>query len=170
MIELNNPNYTPEARMIAVDKTSQSLTMFEIVPVPGNLDIKKVNSLQLLDYLTDYVAKHLTEQTKKESSPFSESGFREITRLSVYIGKHPAKLLVFEKTVNRQKVKGHLIITFDELSLYVLHSWCPAADYDVRRDFTFFEKYVSRSDQINHRFRSQPNRKRTKALHRKILM
>ena len=154
MIELNNPLInTPEARMIAVDKTSQSLTMFEVVPVPGNLDIKKINSVQLLDYLTDHAAKSITEQAKKESSRFSESNFREITRLSVYIGKHPAKLLVFEKTVNRQKVKGHLIITFDELSLYVLHSWCPAADYEqTQKDFTFFEKSFHVPDQINSPF------------------
>jgi len=142
MIELNNPLiHTPEAKMIAVDKTGNSLTMLEVVPVPANLDTKKVNSLHLLDYLTDYVAKHIAEQSGKKGSALNESGFREITRLGVYIGKHPAKLLVFEKSVNRQKVKGHLIITFDELSLYILHSWCPATDYEkIQNDFTFFEK------------------------------
>lgn len=154
MIELNNPVInTPEARMIAVDNTAKSLTMLEVVPVPGDLDVKKVSSSQLLEHLTDYVAKHIAEETKKKSSAFNESGFREITRLSVYIGKHPAKLLVFEKSVNRQKVKGHLIITFDELSLYILHSWCPASDYDqIQKDFNFFEKSFFVPDQINSPF------------------
>ena len=153
MIELNNPLiHTPEARMIAVDKTGESLTMLEVVPVPGDLDIKEVSSVELLEHVTDYVSEHLGEQTGK-SSTFSESGFREITRMSVYIGKHPAKLLVFEKTVNRQKVKGHLIITFDELSLYVLHSWCPAKDYElVQNDFTAFEKSFFVPDKINSPF------------------
>lgn len=153
MIELNNPLiHTPEARMIAVDKTGESLTMLEVVPVPGDLDINKVSSIELLDYLTDYVSEHLGDQTGKNSA-FSESGFREITRMSVYIGRHPAKLLVFEKTVNRQKVKGHLIITFDELSLYVLHSWCPASDYErVQNDFTSFEKSFFVPDKINSPF------------------
>ena len=154
MIELNNPLiHTPEARMIAVDDTSKSLTMLEVVPVPGDLDIKKVSSSQLLENLTDYVAQHLVEETGKKKSALKESGFKEITRLSVYLGKHPGKLLVFEKSVNRQKVKGHLIITFDELSLYVLHSWCPASDYDRKQeDFTFFEKSFSVPDQINSPF------------------
>lgn len=153
MIELNNPLiHTPEARMIAVDKTGESLTMLEVVPVPGDLDIKTVSSTELLEHLTDYISDHIGEQTGKNSA-FSESGFREITRMSVYIGKHPAKLLVFEKTVNRRKVKGHLIITFDELSLYVLHSWCPATDYErVQNDFTSFEKSFFVPDKINSPF------------------
>ena len=153
MIELNNPLiHTPEARMIAVDKTGESLTMLEVVPVPGDLDIKTVSSTELLEHLTDYISEHIGEQTGKNSG-LSESGFREITRMTVYIGKHPAKLLVFEKTVNRRKVKGHLVITFDELSLYVLHSWCPAADYErVQNDFTAFEKSFFVPEKINSPF------------------
>ncbi len=142
MLELDNPLvHTPEARMIAVDDSAKSLTMLEVVPVPADVDLKTINSLQLLDSLSDYVAKHIAEQSGKKGAVLKDSGFREITRLNIYTGKHPAKLLVFEKFVNRQKVKGHLVITFDKLSLYVLHSWCPAADYDrVQNDFAFFEK------------------------------
>ena len=151
MLELDNPLiHTPEARMIAVDDTAKSLTMLEIVPVPAGVDIKKANSLQTLDSLTDYVAKYIAEQSGNKGSALKDSGFREITRLNVYTGKHPAKLLVFEKFVNRQKVKGHLIITFDQLSLYILHSWCPATDYEkLQNDFAFFEKSFFIPERLN---------------------
>ena len=151
MLELDNPLiHTPEARMIAVDNTAKSLTMLEVVPVPADLDMKKVNSLQMLDFLTDYVAKHFAEQSGNKGSALKDSGFREIIRLNVYSGKHPAKLLVFEKFVNRQKVKGHLIITFDELSLYILHSWCPATEYEkIQIDFAFFEKSFIVPERLN---------------------
>lgn len=140
MLDLKNPIISsPDARMIAVDRPAQSLTMLEIVPVPVDVSVNEVQSNKFLESLTDYVAESINEQNKTKT--FAESNFREITRVSVYVGKNPAKLLVFEKTVNREKVKGHLIITFDDRSLYILHSWCPAKDYETaQNDFLFFEK------------------------------
>ena len=143
MLDLDNPVATsPEARMIAVDREARSLTMLEVVPVPADADLKTAQTSKLLDHLTDYVAKHLSEQNAGKT--FGASNFREITRMSVGVGKNPAKLLVFEKTVSREKVKGHLVITFDDKSLYILHSWCPATDYDrAQNDFLFFEKSLA---------------------------
>lgn len=140
MLDVNNPMVSsPEARMIAVDGSARKLTMLEVVPVPGDVDLRSAQTNKLLDNLTDYVAENISE-TNPDKTP-SDSNFREITRMSVYVGKNPAKLLVFEKTVNREKVKGHLIITFDEKSLYILHSWCPAKEYETaQNDFLFFEK------------------------------
>ncbi|MEP6903677.1 MAG: hypothetical protein ABJA66_18285 [Actinomycetota bacterium] len=152
MLSLDNPLiHTPEARMIAIDKTGNSLTMLEVVPVPGNLDMKQANSTYVLDKLTEGVVAHLKEGDKDDFS--GKGSFREITRINIYIGKHPAKLLVFEKTAGGIPAKGHLIITFDELTFYILHSWCPVKDYDKKQeDFTFFEKNFSVPDKINSPF------------------
>lgn len=154
MIALDNPVvHTPEARMIAVDKGGNRLTLLEVVPVPGNLDMKRQNSTYILDQLADGVVKSLKETTQKRSGFGGQNSFSEVTRLSIYVGKHPAKLLVFDKTMNGEKFKGHLLITYDELTFYVLHSWCPAAEYDTaQKDFEFFEKNFSVPDQINSAF------------------
>jgi hypothetical protein len=113
MIKLDNPYIrTPEARMIAIDKAGNRLTMLEVVPVPGNLDMKRQNSALILDQLADNVVRAMNDQ-----------------------------------------VKGHMIITYDELTFYVLHSWCPAEEYtEAQNDFTFFEKNFSVPDKINSNF------------------
>ena len=153
MLNLDNPLiHTPEARMIAVDKSGNRLTMLEVVPVPGNLDMKRQNSGFILDQLSDGVVKAIKEQT--QSPGFGgRNAVSEITRVSIFIGTHPAKLLVLDKTADGEKVKGHLIITYDELTFYVLHSWCPAAEYEQSQpDFSFFEKNFTVPDKINSTF------------------
>lgn len=153
MISLDNPLiHTPEARMIAIDKTANRLTMLEVVPVPGNLDMKRQNSSWILDQISDGVVKALKEQVQRNAG-FGENSFREITRLSIFVGTHPAKLLVFDKTENGVKAKGHLIITYDELTFYVLHSWCPAEEYETaQNDFKFFEQNFHVPEKINSTF------------------
>ena len=140
MLDVDNPVAgSPEARMVAVDRQAQSLTMLEVVPAPADADLQTAQKNKLLENLTDYVAQNISEQNAAKT--FAASNFREITRMSVYVGKRPAKLIVFEKTINREKVKGHLIITFDKSSLYILHSWCPAREYErAQSDFLFFER------------------------------
>lgn len=154
MIRLDNPLiHTPEARMIAVDNAGNRLTMLEVVPVPGNLDMKRQNSAFILDQLADGVVKALKEEIQKSGGFGSKNSLNEVTRLSIFIGKQPAKLLVLDKTDGGEKVKGHLIITYDELTFYVLHSWCPAAEYDqAQNDFTFFEKNFTVPEKINSTF------------------
>lgn len=153
MISLDNPLiHTPEARMIAIDKPGNRLTMLEVVPVPGNLDMKRQNSTWILDQISDSVVQSLKAQVKK-SSGFGQNYFNEITRLNIYVGTHPAKLLVFDKTENGVKAKGHLIITYDELTFYVLHSWCPAEEYETaQNDFKFFEQNFTVPEKINSTF------------------
>ncbi len=155
MLKLDNPLiHTPEARMIAVDKAGNRLTMLEVVPVPGNLDMKRQNSSFILDQLSDGVMSAMKEQLQNESGRFGgKTSVNEITRLSIFIGTHPAKLLVIDKTAQGEKLKGHLIITYDELTFYVLHSWCPAAEYEqAKEEFTFFEKNFTVPEKINSNF------------------
>ncbi len=154
MIKLDNPLiHTPEARMIAIDNAGNRLTMLEVVPVPGNLDMKRQNSAFILDQLADGVVKALREEIQKSGGFGKQNSINEVTRLSIFIGKQPAKLLVLDKTDGGEKVKGHLIITYDELTFYVLHSWCPAAEYDqAQNDFTFFEKNFTVPEKINSTF------------------
>jgi hypothetical protein len=159
MLKLDNPLiHTAEARMIAVDKLGKSLTMLEVVPVPGNLDMKQANSNFVLDKLTDGVVEHL------KSGSGDKGAFREVTRLSIYIGKHPAKLLVFEKVTGGINAKGHLIITYDELTFYILHSWCPVAEYEQKQEeFNFFEKNFSVPDKINSPFTQSAENEKNKS-------
>lgn len=154
MLSLDNPLiHTPEARMIAIDKPGNRLTMLEVVPVPGNLDMKRQNSTVILDQLADGVVKTLKEEVKKSGGFATKNTFNEVTRLNIYVGTHPAKLLVFDKTTDGLKAKGHLIITYDELTFYVLHSWCPAEEYEkAQAEFTFFEKNFSIPDKISSPF------------------
>jgi hypothetical protein len=154
MISLDNPViHSPEARMIAVDNAGNRLTMLEVVPVPGNLDMKRQNSGFILDKLTDNVVQSMKEEAQQGGGFTGKNSFNEITRLSIFIGTHPAKLLVFDKTTDGLKAKGHLIITYDELTFYVLHSWCPAAEYEnAQNDFTFFEKNFTVPEKINSTF------------------
>ncbi len=154
MLKMDNPVVrTPTARMIAVDKGGNRLTMLEVVPVPGNLDMKKQNPAVILDKLADNVVGALNDEVMKNGGIGGRDDFKEVTRLSIYIGKHPAKLLVFDKTEQGEKMKGHLIITYDELTFYVLHSWCPAAEYEqAQNDFTFFEKNFTVPEKINSSF------------------
>lgn len=154
MISLDNPLiHTPEARMIAIDNAGNRLTMLEVVPVPGNLDMKRQNSSLILDQLADGVVIALRAQIQENSGFTSKNSLNEVTRMSIFIGKHPAKLLVFDKIDGGEKVKGHLIITFDELTFYVLHSWCPAAEYDqAQNDFMFFEKNFTVPEKLNSTF------------------
>jgi hypothetical protein len=153
MIRLDNPLIqSPDARMIALDRAGNRLTMLEVVPVPGNLDMKRQNSSLILDQLADGVIAGLKEEVQN-SGGFGAKTANEITRMSIYIGKHPAKLVVFERTAGGEKSKGHLIITYDELTFYVLHSWCPAEEYQQAQDeFTFFEKNFSVPEKINSAF------------------
>jgi hypothetical protein len=154
MLKLDNPViHTPEARMIAVDKAGNRLTLLEVVPVPGNLDMKRQNSTVILDQLADGVVQALREEVHKGGGLGSKNSFNEVTRLSIFVGTHPAKLLVFDKTTDGLKAKGHLIITYDELTFYVLHSWCPAEEYEqAQTDFTFFEKNFNVPEKINSTF------------------
>jgi len=153
MISLDNPMiHSPEARMIAVDTAGNRLTMLEVVPVPGNLDMKRQNSGFILDKLADSVVQSM-KQDSQQGGRFAKNSFEEITRMSIFIGTHPAKLLVFNKMTDGVKAKGHLIITYDELTFYVLHSWCPAEEYDqAQNDFTFFEKNFVVPEKINSTF------------------
>jgi hypothetical protein len=154
MIKLDNPViHTPEARMIAIDKAGNRLTMLEVVPVPGNLDMKRQNSSFILEQLADNVVQAMKQEVQKGGGFGGKNLFNEVTRLSIYIGTHPAKLLVFDKTTDGVKAKGHLIITYDELTFYVLHSWCPAEEYQqAESDFTFFEKNFTVPEKINSAF------------------
>lgn len=163
MISLSNPViHSPEARMIAVDKPGNRLTMLEVVPVPGNLDMKQVNSILILDKLADGVVQSLKEEAGKGGF-YNKNSFSEITRLNIYVGKHPAKLLIFDKTTDGLKAKGHLIITYDELTFYVLHSWCPAEEYDkAQSDFTFFEKNFTVPEKINSPFTQSAEKEKNK--------
>ncbi len=158
MLKLDNPLiHTAEARMIAVDTLGKSLTMLEVVPVPGNLDMKQANSNFVLDKLTDGVVEHL------KTGSGDKGAFKEITRLNIYIGKHPAKLLVFEKFTGGMNAKGHLIITYDELTFYILHSWCPVSDYETKQqEFKFFEDNFSVPDQINSPFTQSAENEKNK--------
>ncbi len=164
MLDLNNPHiHSPEARMIAIDKPGNRLTMLEVVPVPANLDMKKANSAFVLDQLANGVVESLKKESESGGT-FGKNSFREVARLNIYIGKHPARLLVFDKTEGGEKVKGHLIITFDELTFYVLHSWCPAAEYDqAQTDFTFFEKNFSVPEKINSPFTQSADNEKNKS-------
>ena len=154
MLKLDNPViHSPEARMIAVDKAGNRLTMLEVVPVPGNLDMKRQNSTFILDQLADGVVQALKEEVSNSGGFGGKNSLNEITRMSIFIGKHPAKLMVFDKSTGGLKAKGHLIITYDELTFYVLHSWCPAEEYDqAQNDFTFFEKNFTVPEKINSTF------------------
>ena len=154
MLSLDNPLiHTPEARMIAIDKPGNRLTMLEVVPVPGNLDMKRQNSAVILDQLADGVVQALSKNVQESGGFGGTNSFNEVTRLNIYVGTHPAKLLVFDKTSDGLKAKGHLIITYDELTFYVLHSWCPAEEYDqAQAEFTFFEKNFTVPEKINSSF------------------
>jgi hypothetical protein len=154
MLKLDNPViHTPEARMIAVDKAGNRLTMLEVVPVPGNLDMKRQNSTFILDQLSDGVVQALQEEVRNSGGFGGGNSVKEITRISIFIGTHPAKLLVFDKTTGGAKTKGHLIITYDELTFYVLHSWCPVEEYEqAQTEFTFFEKNFTVPEKLNSTF------------------
>jgi hypothetical protein len=154
MLSLDNPMFhSPEARMVAVDKPGNRLTVLEVVPVPGNLDMKRQNSGFILDKLADNVVQSMKQEAQQGSGFGGKDSFNEITRMSIYIGTHPAKLLVFDKTSGGMKAKGHMIITYDELTFYVLHSWCPAEEYQqAQNDFTFFEKNFVVPEKINSNF------------------
>ena len=164
MLDLNNPIiHTPEARMIAVDEPGNRLTMLEVVPVPANLDMKQANSAFVLDQLANSVVESLKKEAESGGG-FKKNSFREVARLNIYIGKHPARLLVFDKTEDGEKIKGHLIITFDELTFYVLHSWCPASEYDTaQNDFTFFEKNFIVPEKINSPFTQSADNEKNKS-------
>ncbi|HVE59819.1 MAG TPA: hypothetical protein VNB22_23605, partial [Pyrinomonadaceae bacterium] len=156
--------HTPEARMIAIDKPGNRLTMLEVVPVPGNLDLKRQNSTVILDQLADGVVQSLKEEVRNSGGFASKNSFNEVTRLNIYVGTHPAKLLVFDKMTDGTKAKGHLIITYDELTFYVLHSWCPAEEYDkAQSEFTFFEKNFSIPDKINSPFTQSAEKEKNNA-------
>jgi cytochrome b561 len=154
MVSLDNPLVrSPEARMIAVDTSGRSLAMLEVVPVPAALDMKRQNSSVMLEALADNFVGQMNERARENVGFGGKEEYKEITRLSIFVGKHPAKLMVFDKFVRGEKLKGHLIITYDELSFYVLHSWCPAAEYEQKQnDFTFFEKNFSVPEKINSTF------------------
>jgi hypothetical protein len=165
MIRLDNPViHTPEARMIAIDQAGNRLTMLEVVPVPGTLDMKRQNSAFILGQLADNVVQSLKQQVENGDSYLSKNSFKEITRLNIYIGTHPAILLVFDKKEEGMNAKGHLIITYDELTFYVLHSWCPTEEYDkAQTDFTFFEKNFTVPEKINSPFNQSAETKKTNA-------
>ena len=149
--------------MIAVDKPGNRLTMLEVVPVPANLDMKQANSAFVLDQLANSVVKSLKKEAESDGV-FKKNSFREVARLNIYIGKHPARLLVFDKTEDGEKIKGPLIITFDELTFYVLHSWCPASEYDTaQNDFTFFEKNFIVPEKINSPFTQSADNEKNKS-------
>lgn len=154
MLKLDNPVVrTPTARMIAVDKGGNRLTMLEVVPVPGNLDMKRQNPDVILNKLADNVVGALNQEVMKNGGIGGQDDFKEVTRLTIYIGKHPAKLLAFDKTEQGEKVKGRMIITYDELTFYVLHSWCPEDEYEqAQNDFRFFEQNFTVPDKINSTF------------------
>ena len=154
MIALDNPViHSPEARMIAVDKDGNRLTMLEVVPVPGNLDMKRVNPAQILDQMTDNMVKILKEQAGKKTSIRGTDTFNEVARLGIYVGKHPAKLLVFDQTTDGEKLRGQMIMTYDELTFYVLHSWCKAEEYEnSKAEFSVFEKNFTVPEKINSPF------------------
>lgn len=138
--------------MIAVDDAGNRLTMLEVVPVPGNLDMKRADSAFILEQISNGVVQSLKKQVESNRG-FAQNTFNEVTRLSIYVGKHPAKLLVFDKTENGVKAKGHLIITYDELTFYVLHSWCPAEEYETaQNDFRYFEQNFHVPEKINSTF------------------
>ncbi len=164
MLDLKNPLiHTPEARMIAVDKPGNRLTMLEVVPVPANLDMKRANSLEVLEQLANGVVQSLKKESETGGG-FGKNSFNEVARLNIYIGKHPAKLLVFDKIAGGEKVKGHLIITFDELTFYVLHSWCPAAEYEQAQiDFKFFENNFSVPEKLNTLYNQSADNEKNKS-------
>lgn len=151
MLKLDNPLiHSPEARMIAVDQAGNRLTMLEVVPVPGNLDLKSQNATFILDQLSDGVVKAMKEQPPQGGSFGGKNSVNEVTRMNIYVGTHQAKLIVLDKTEGGDKLKGHLIITYDELTFYVLHSWCPSNEYDkAQAEFTFFEKNFTVPEKIN---------------------
>lgn len=153
MLSPSNPMInTPYARMVATDTEGARIAMLEVVPVPAQLDMKRQAPGMILDQLCDNVVESM-QKDLEESSIFGRTIVKEMSRLSVYVGKHPAKLLIVEKTVGRESVKGHIIITYDELTFYVLHSWCPIADYQrSQNDFQFFEKSFAVPDDINSTF------------------
>lgn len=153
LIALDNPIVrTPEARMIAVDEAGQSLSMLEVVPVPGHLDMKRQDHDFILTQLADRVVESLRKQ--KSSPRFSEKDeFSELGRESLTIGRHPGRIVFFEKTVEGQKMRGQVIITYDELTFYVLHSWCPAAAFvEKKNDFDSITNSFKVPDQINSTF------------------
>jgi len=126
--------------------------MLEVVPVPAQLDMKRQAPTMILDQLCDNVVESM-QKDLEESSIFGRTIVKEMSRLSIYVGKHPAKLLIVEKSVGRESVKGHIIITYDELTFYVLHSWCPIDDYQrSQNDFQYFEKSFAVPDDINSTF------------------
>jgi len=153
MIKLDNPYInSTEARMIAVDQTGNRITMLEVVPVPGNLDMKRRNTGVILDEIANIVVQTLRDEQKKKGG-FSQNSFNETARLSIFVGSHQAKLLVIDKVENGFKSKGQMIITNDELTFYVLHSWCPTEEYETaQEDFKFFEKNFYVPEKINSTF------------------
>lgn len=153
MLSTSNPMInTPYARMVATDTQGNRIAMLEVVPVPAQLDMKRQTPGTILDQLCDSVVASM-EKDLEQSSLFGRTMVKEMSRLSIYVGKHPAKLLIVEKMVGRESVKGHIIITYDELTFYVLHSWCPIDDYQrSQNDFQFFEKSFTVPDDINSTF------------------
>ncbi len=153
MLATSNPMInTPYARMVATDTEGARIAMLEVVPVPAQLDMKRQAPTMILDQLCDNVVESM-QKDLEESSIFGRTIVKEMSRLSIYVGKHPAKLLIVEKSVGRESVKGHIIITYDELTFYVLHSWCPIDDYQrSQNDFQYFEKSFAVPDDINSTF------------------
>ncbi|MBK8811115.1 MAG: hypothetical protein IPN69_10340 [Acidobacteria bacterium] len=153
MIAPSNPIVsTPMARMIAMDDRGERLAMLEVVPVPAQLDMKRQTPSAILDKLCDGVVASMQEQTDK-GSIFGKPTVTEVSRVGTFVGKHPGKLLIVEKTEMGQRVKGHVTITYDELTFYVLHSWCPTAEYsNSQNDFQVFERSFYIPDEINSVF------------------
>jgi hypothetical protein len=163
MVSPSNPIVnTPTARMIAVDKSGERITLFEVVPVPAQLDMKRQQPDAILDQLCDGVVKSMQKEAES-GSVFGRPIVKEMSRMMTYVGKHPAKLLIVEKTERGQQVKGHVIITYDELTFYVLHSWCPTNQYaSSQDDFLFFEKNFTVPDNINSTFTQTAENERRK--------
>jgi hypothetical protein len=153
MLSTSNPIVnTPTARMIAVDREGERISMLEVVPVPAELDIKRQAPAVILDRLSDNVIAGMAEEARN-GSVFGKNIVREMSRIATYVGKHPAKLVIVEKTEFGRRVKGHIVITYDELTFYVLHSWCPAEDYTRSQgDFEHFERSFTVPESINSVF------------------
>lgn len=163
MLTPSNPYLTtPTARMIAIDRSGDRLAMLEVVPVPAELDMRRQMPNTILDHLCDGVVTSMQKQADEEAI-FGKSVVRELTRMSVYVGKHPAKLLIVEKSDRGRFVKGHVIITYDDLTFYVLHSWCPTKDYQQSQsDFQYFERSFMVPDDINSPFTQTAENERRK--------
>jgi hypothetical protein len=106
----------------------------------------------ILTQLADRVVDSLREQRSKSQSG-EKDGFTETSRESILVGRHPARIVHFEKTFEGQRMRGQVIITYDELTFYVLHSWCPETSYgEKKNDFDAITASFKVPDQINSTF------------------